>query len=75
MAVYLKTLCNGNSYIIRNTPKFPTFPKQRNPVLHDKEYVSYNAESFFIMYQYMKLLIVSYMKSMSKENWLKYVPN
>ena len=47
IAKYLKPLCSENNYIIRNTQEFPMPLKQQNPLLPDKEYVSYDVESLF----------------------------
>ena len=44
---YLKPLCSGNSYIIRNTQEFLILLKQQDPLLPDKQYVSYDVESLF----------------------------
>ena len=49
IAKYLKPLCSGNNYIIRNTQEFPMSHvlKQQDPLLPDEEYVSYDVESLF----------------------------
>ena len=47
IAKYLKPLCSGNNYIIRNTQEFPMSLKQQDPLLPDEEYVSYDVESLF----------------------------
>ena len=44
---YLKSLCSGNNYIIRNTQKFPMSLKQQDPLLPDEEYLSHDVESLF----------------------------
>ena len=75
IAKYLKPLCSGNNYIIRNTQEFPISLKQQDPLLPDEECVSYNVDLYSQMHQYMKLLIIFYKKSMSKRNYRKYVPN
>ena len=67
-AEYLKPLCNGNNYIIRNTHEFSMSLKQQDPLLLDEEYVSCDVESLFTNVPVMKLLIIFYTKSMSKKN-------
>ena len=47
IAKYLKPLCSGNNYIIRNMQEFPMSLKQQDPSSPDKEYVSYDVESLF----------------------------
>ena len=47
IAEYLKPLCSGNNYIIRITQEFPMSLKQQDPLLPEKEYVSYDVESLF----------------------------
>ena len=37
IAKYLKLLCSGNDYIIKNRQEFPMFLKQQDPLLPDKE--------------------------------------
>ena len=44
---YFKLLCSGNNDIIRNTQEFSMSLKQQDPLLPDKEYVSYEVESLF----------------------------
>ena len=68
IAQYLKPQCSGNNYIIRNTQEFPMSLKQQDPLLSDKEYVSYDVESLFTNVPLMKLLITFYTKSISKKN-------
>ena len=40
IAKYLKPLCSGNNYIIRNTQEFPMSLKQQDPLIPDEEYIS-----------------------------------
>ena len=47
IAEYLKPLCSGNNYIIRNTQEFPMSLKQQDLLLPDEEYESYDVESLF----------------------------
>ena len=42
IAKYLKRLCIGNNYIIRNTQEFSMSLKQQEPSLPDKGYISHN---------------------------------
>ena len=44
---YLKPLCNGNNYIIRNTQEYPMSLKQQYSLLPDEEYMSYDVEFLF----------------------------
>ena len=46
IAKYLKPLCSGHNYIIRNMQEFPMSLKQQDP-LPDEEYVSHDVESLF----------------------------
>ena len=48
MADYLKPLCSDNDYIIRNTQEFLKLLQQQDPLLSNKEYVSYDVKSLFI---------------------------
>ena len=48
IAKYLKPPCSVYNYIIRNTQEFPMCLNQQNPLLPNKEYVSYDVESLFI---------------------------
>ena len=45
IAEYLKPLCSGNNYVIRNTQEFRPSLKQKDPLLPDEEYISFNVES------------------------------
>ena len=47
IADYLKPLCSGNNYIIRNTPEFPKLLQQQDPLFPNQEYVSYDVKSLF----------------------------
>ena len=47
MAEYPKPLCSGTSCIIRNTQEFLIYLKHQDPLLSDKEYVSYDVEFLF----------------------------
>ena len=47
IADYVKPLCSGNNYIIRNTQEFPKLLQQQNPLLPNEEYVSYDVKSLF----------------------------
>ena len=44
---YLKLLYSGNNYIIRNKQELPMSFQKQDPLLPDKEYVSYDVESLF----------------------------
>ena len=55
IAKYLKPLCSGNNYIIRNTQEFPMSLKQQDLLSPDEEHVSYDVESLFPNVQVMKL--------------------
>ena len=48
IADYLKPLCSDNDYIIRNTQEFLKLLQQQDPLLSNKEYVSYDVKSLFI---------------------------
>ena len=47
IADYLKPLCSDNDYIIRNTQEFPKLLQQQDPLLPNKEYVSYDVKFLF----------------------------
>ena len=47
MADYLKPLCSDNDYIIRNTQEFTKLLQQQDPLLPNKECVSYDVKFLF----------------------------
>ena len=47
IADYVKPLCSGNNYIIRNTQEFPKLLQQQDPLLPNEEYVPYDVKSLF----------------------------
>ena len=72
---YLKSLCSGNNYIIRNTQKFPMSLKQQDPLLPDEEYLSYDVESLFANVPVHETVDYILQKICVKKNYRKYVPN
>ena len=44
---YQKSLCSVNEYILRKTQEFPKLFQQQDPLLSNKECVSYDVKSLF----------------------------
>ena len=71
---YLKSLCSGNNYIIRNTQKFLMSLKQQDPLLPDEEYLSH-VESLFPNVPVHETVDYILQEIYVKKNYRKYVPN